>query len=192
MQDSFPQPDERTPRPSRPAKKGQPDDNPATMPPSPLDPRHNPEPPGDAPPQPSSPPDSRHAPERPHGTPQQPRKEKLSDDLLKKLFNDLQVAPRWRNTGCWGKASTIISCSVAWIKPRVPAFDAMCGPLHDRMETATRENAPRRLATVGLCRRPTRDHIAYAPEGMFPLSQFDQVPSASTSSASTRVRGNSF
>ena len=164
MKDSFPRPDERTPRPSWPTKKGQPDDdNPATMPPSPLDPRHNPERPHDAP-------------------PPAPRKEKLSAHVQEKLFDDLQVALRMAKYRLLKKHYPAYFVLDGVDQAEGAGIDAICGPLHDRMNPPPEKMHPaawRRWvyvaaqnATFSLMRR----------KRMYSLTQLDLEESASTPS----------
>ena len=162
MKDFTAHTNERTPRPSWPAKKGQPDDdNPATMPPSPLDPRHSPERPDDAP----SPPPSKE-----------------------ELYHDLQVALRKAKYRLLKKHYPAYFVLDGVDHAEGAGIDAICGDLHDRMKQPPEKMHPAawhqwvyiaaRNATFSLMRR----------KRMYSLTQLDVEESASTSSLDQHER----
>ena len=163
MKDHSPGSDERTLRPCWPAKKGHPDDSPATMPPSPLDPRHSPEPPDDAP----APP---------------PRKEKPSADVQEKVFGDLQKALNVAKYRLLGEGFPEYFVLGGVDQAEGAGIDAMCGPLHDRMKPPPEKmhHAAWRKWVYVVARRATMSLMRQ--KRMFPLTQLEQVLSASTPS----------
>ena len=178
MKESFPRPDERTPRPSWPAKKGQPDDNPVTMPPSPLYPRHNPERPGDAPAQPPSLPDSRHAPERPDtASPQRPTKEELHKCLRDWLPNvEVYVKRRFPEY-------VVLE---ALEKAKSEGLSAIYGELHDKMKPEEMTSAGRRAWLLTVARNAALTVLRR--KRTVPLRDDDMLPSAPTSSLDPHER----